>query len=284
MTEEGKVHDWRWQLQKHLEGLQTSGVQFVPRQSEPPGGVASAPPKVPKEGQAEHSLASSSRRAVSQEQLFELETLEGSPAQTSVEERQQKLLELAAEVSRCRRCEELYATRTQTVFGVGPLDPDICFVGEAPGADEDRLGEPFVGRAGQLLTRIIEAMGLRREQVYICNVLKCRPPGNRTPTVEESRNCFPYFEQQFMLVRPKHLVALGNTAARALLQTTAGVTKLRGRIYHFRNVPLVCTYHPAALLRDPSGKMKRETWEDMKMLLRHMGRPIPNPRDDKPRQ
>ncbi|MCS7021506.1 MAG: uracil-DNA glycosylase [Gemmataceae bacterium] len=200
------------------------------------------------------------------------------------EDRRHALATLAEEVSRCRRCEELYATRTQTVFGVGPLDPEICFVGEAPGADEDRMGEPFVGRAGQLLTRIIEAMGFKREEVYICNILKCRPPGNRTPTVEECRNCFPYFEQQFTLVRPKHLVALGNTAARALLQTTAGVTKLRGRMYEFRGIPLVCTYHPAALLRDPSGTMKRETWEDMKMLLRHMGRPIPNAKGDPKQQ
>ncbi len=197
----------------------------------------------------------------------------GSPG-----DRRQALEQLAAEVTRCRRCEELFATRTQTVFGVGPLDPDIAFIGEAPGADEDRQGEPFVGRAGQLLNRMIAAIGYRREDVYICNILKCRPPGNRTPTVQECRNCFPYLEQQLALVRPKYLVALGNTAARALLQTTAGVTKLRGKVYRYQDLPLICTYHPAALLRDFSGQMKREAWEDMKLLLQTMGKPIPPPR------
>jgi DNA polymerase len=222
-------------------------------------------------------------RPLTQEQLF---VLQGGPLEASalsVTQRQHKLAELAAQVARCQRCDELFATRTQTVFGVGPLDPEICFVGEAPGADEDRMGEPFVGRAGQLLTRIIEAMGLQRQEVYICNILKCRPPGNRVPTVQECRNCFPYFEQQFELVRPKFLVALGNTASRALLQTTLGVTRLRGRFHEYRGVPLVCTYHPSALLRDTSGQMKRETWEDMKMLLQRMGRPIPSGRTDNPR-
>jgi DNA polymerase len=271
--------DWRRQLLGHIAALRASGVLFVPKQMPFPlvtnnadkGDVAPPPadPSPPVEAASAHPG-----------HLFGEEAVEIPVVPVTMEGRQQALTELAAEVARCRRCEELYATRTQTVFGVGPLDPEICFVGEAPGADEDRLGEPFVGRAGQLLTRIIEAMGLRREEVYICNILKCRPPGNRTPTTEECRNCFPFFERQFHLVRPRYLVALGNTAARALLQTTAGVTKLRGRIYEYRGVPLICTYHPAALLRDPSGKMKRETWEDMKMLLRLMGRPIPNPRQD----
>lgn len=270
--------DWRRRLLGHVAALRASGVLFVPKHlplslldsSEKENHASCAADPSP-------TLESESVRAG---HLFGEEAAELTVAPMTIEARQQALAELAAEVTRCRRCEELYATRTQTVFGVGPLDPEICFVGEAPGGDEDRLGEPFVGRAGQLLTRIIEAMGLRREDVYICNILKCRPPGNRTPTQEECRNCFPFFERQFHLIRPRYLVALGNTAARALLQTTAGVTKLRGRIYEYRGVPLICTYHPAALLRDPSGKMKRETWEDMKMLLRLMGRPIPYSRQD----
>jgi DNA polymerase len=271
--------DWRRQLLGHVAALRASGVLFVPKQMPLPW--QSDPAE--KRDDASYAAAPSSpleAASVQSGRLFSEEAVELSAVPVTIEGRQQALAELAEEVARCRRCEELYATRTQTVFGVGPLDPEICFVGEAPGADEDRLGEPFVGRAGQLLTRIIEAMGLRREDVYICNILKCRPPGNRTPTMEECRNCFPFFERQFALVRPRYLVALGNTAARALLQTTAGVTKLRGRIYEYRGVPLICTYHPAALLRDPSGKMKRETWEDMKMLLRLMGRPIPNSRQD----
>jgi DNA polymerase len=269
---------WR-QLLHHVAALRASGVLFVPKQLSDPY-LRDNP--MTQSGPSGHSDSSppSDAEPISAASLFGDAAMELPVLPETTEGRHRALAELAREVAHCRRCEELYATRTQTVFGVGPLDPEICFVGEAPGADEDRLGEPFVGRAGQLLTRIIEAMGLRREEVYICNILKCRPPGNRTPSVEESRNCFPYFERQFHLIRPKYLVALGNTAARALLQTPAGVTKLRGRVYEFRGVPVICTYHPAALLRDPSGKMKRETWEDMKMLLRLMGRPIPNPRND----
>jgi DNA polymerase len=161
------------------------------------------------------------------------------------------------------------------VFGVGPIDPDIAFVGEAPGADEDRQGEPFVGRAGQLLNRIIAACGFTRGDVYIFNTLKCRPPNNRTPTADECDNCRPFFEKQFDLINPKYVVALGATAAKSLLQTTTGIGRLRGKAYQYRGRPLVCTYHPSALLRDESGAMKRDCWEDMKFLLRTMGRPIP---------
>jgi DNA polymerase len=170
----------------------------------------------------------------------------------------------------------MYSTRTQTVFGIGPIDPEVAFVGEAPGADEDRLGEPFVGRAGQLLTRIIQACGFEREEVYIFNILKCRPPNNRTPTTAECANCRPFFDRQFELVKPKHLVALGGTAAKTLINTSTGITRLRGKVYEYRGIPLICTFHPSALLRDESGRMKRDCWEDMKLLLRTMGRPIPN--------
>jgi DNA polymerase len=151
----------------------------------------------------------------------------------------------------------------------------VAFCGEAPGADEDRQGEPFVGKAGQLLTRIISGSGLKRDEVYIFNTLKCRPPGNRTPTTEECANCRPFFERQFDLIRPKHLVALGGTAAKSLLQTATGITRLRGHVYEYRGVPLICTFHPSALLREGGECMKRDVWEDMKLLLRTMGRPIP---------
>lgn len=190
--------------------------------------------------------------------------------------RRQALTVLANEVRGCDLCSELFSTRTQTVFGVGPIDPEIAFVGEAPGGDEDRQGEPFVGRAGQLLTRIIGACGFARKDVYIFNMLKCRPPNNRTPTSAECANCRPYFDRQFELVKPKYVVALGATAAKNLLQTSQGITRLRGQVYQYRGRPLICTYHPSALLRDDSGGMKRDCWEDMKLLLRTMGRPIPD--------
>jgi DNA polymerase len=182
---------------------------------------------------------------------------------------------LTQTVAGCTRCAELVATRTQTVFGVGLLDPPLCFIGEAPGADEDRQGEPFVGQAGQLLNRIIAACGLRRDEVYICNIIKCRPPGNRPPLPSEAGNCREYLDRQLQLVRPRFLCALGATAANNLLNTRAGIGKLRGRFYEYQGIPVLCTYHPAALLPGRSPQLKKEVWEDMKMLLARMGRPIP---------
>lgn len=239
--------DFVRQVRAHLESLRAAGVTFVPRGE--PLRIAPAPVVVPE--------------------------AEPAPPPDPLAERKRGLTVLASEVAGCNRCEGLFSTRTQTVFGVGPVDPDVAFVGEAPGADEDRTGEPFVGKAGQLLTRIINGCGFKRDEVYIFNTLKCRPPGNRTPTPDECANCRPFFERQFDLVRPKFVVALGGTAAKSLLNTTTGITRLRGKMYEFRGVPLVCTFHPSALLRDESGAMKRDVWEDMKMLLRAMGREIP---------
>ena len=194
------------------------------------------------------------------------------------QQRRMALGVIAEEVAGCIKCKELAATRTQTVFGVGPLDPDICFVGEAPGADEDRLGEPFVGAAGQLLNKIIEACGLKREEVYIANVLKCRPPSNRTPKPDEVENCREYLDRQLALVRPKYIVALGATAAQRLLKTTAPMGKLRGKFHEYDGIPMMVTYHPAYLLPHRSPASKKDVWEDMKMLLTKMGRPIPPPK------
>jgi DNA polymerase len=192
--------------------------------------------------------------------------------------RRQELTVLAERVAACTRCPGLAATRTQTVFGVGPVDADICFVGEAPGADEDRQGEPFVGAAGQLLNRILAACGLRRDEVYICNILRCRPPGNRQPQTDEAANCREYLEGQIELVRPKVLVALGGSATRYLLGTSVGITRLRGRFLEYRGIPVMCTYHPSYLLRlyEPEKTAKkREVWEDMKKVLARVGRPVP---------
>jgi DNA polymerase len=176
---------------------------------------------------------------------------------------------LQQEVAPCTRCDELARTRTQTVFGVGDPNARLCFLGEAPGADEDRQGEPFVGRAGQLLNKIIEACRMKREDVYICNILKCRPPGNRNPLPAEAANCRGFLDRQLELVAPEFICCLGSVAAQNLLGTQQSIGKLRGQIHAYRGAKVVCTYHPAYLLRNPSAK--KDTWEDMKLLMREMG-------------
>jgi DNA polymerase len=176
---------------------------------------------------------------------------------------------IQTEVAACTRCAELANTRTQTVFGVGNPNARLCFLGEAPGADEDRLGEPFVGRGGQLLNKIIEACRIKREDVYILNMIKCRPPGNRNPLPTELANCRGYLDRQLAIIQPEFICCLGAVAAQNLLQTTVSIGKLRGKIHHYRGVKVVCTYHPAFLLRSPS--FKKETWDDMKFLFREMG-------------
>lgn len=176
---------------------------------------------------------------------------------------------LQQQVATCTRCTELASTRTQTVFGVGNTKTRLCFLGEAPGADEDKTGIPFVGRAGQLLTKIIEACKLKRDDVYILNMIKCRPPGNRNPLPQELANCRGYLESQLDLIQPEFICCLGAVAAQNLLGSTLSIGKLRGTIHSFRGTKVVCTYHPAFLLRSPS--FKKETWEDMKLLMREMG-------------
>ena len=178
----------------------------------------------------------------------------------------ERLAALRAEIGDCTRCKLHGLGRTQVVFGVGNPAADLMFVGEAPGGDEDIQGIPFVGRAGQLLTRIIEAIGLRREDVYIANVIKCRPPQNRNPEPDEVAICEPFLFQQVDAIGPKVIVALGSFAAKALLRTLDPISRLRGRVYEYRGAKLVPTFHPAYLLRNPSSK--REVWEDMKMVRR----------------
>ena len=164
----------------------------------------------------------------------------------------------------CRRCKLHTLGRRQIVFGVGNPDADLMFVGEAPGADEDEQGVPFVGRAGQLLTKIIEAIELTRDEVYIANVIKCRPPQNRNPEQDEVDTCEPFLFRQIDVIKPKVIVALGAFAARALLRTPEPISRLRGRVYDYRGAKLVPTFHPAYLLRNPSSK--RDVWEDMKLV------------------
>ncbi len=176
---------------------------------------------------------------------------------------------LQKEVAPCTRCGELASTRTQTVFGVGNPNARLCFLGEAPGADEDRLGEPFVGRGGQLLNKIIEACRLKREDVYILNMLKCRPPGNRNPLPDELANCRPYLERQLELIEPEYICCLGAVASQNLLGTTTPIGKLRGKFHAYGDVKVVCTFHPAYLLRNPAAK--KDCWDDMKFLMHAMG-------------
>lgn len=180
---------------------------------------------------------------------------------------------LEAQVKNCRRCPTLACARRNVVFGTGNPRAELMFIGEAPGEDEDAQGEPFVGRAGQLLTRIIEAMGMQRSEVYIANVLKCRPPENRTPLPDEMANCLPYLQQQIEMIRPKVIVALGATALRGLLDIQTGITKMRGQWYLYRGIPIMPTFHPAYLLRNPAAK--KEVWQDMKAVLARLGRPVP---------
>jgi DNA polymerase len=178
-----------------------------------------------------------------------------------------------ATVKSCRKCTELARARHNVVFGVGNRRTELMFIGEAPGADEDERGEPFVGRAGQLLTKIIEAMGFKREEVYIANILKCRPPENRAPLPNEVAECLPYLQKQIELIQPKVIVALGATALRALLDIQIGISKMRGNWYDYRGVPIMPTFHPAYLLRNPPAK--KEVWQDMKTVLAKLGREAP---------
>jgi DNA polymerase len=188
--------------------------------------------------------------------------------------------ELRARALVCQKCGHLAAARKNVVFGVGDIDSPLMFVGEAPGADEDTQGEPFVGRAGQLLTRIIQTMGFSRDTVYIANILKCRPDtpgqtaGNRKPTGEEMKTCLPYLLAQIDIIRPQVIVALGATAVEGLMGRVQGITRLRGQWLTFRDTPLMPTYHPAYLLRNQSLAVKREVWEDMLKVLERLGRPI----------
>lgn len=179
------------------------------------------------------------------------------------------LQSLAECVAGCQRCPELARTRTRTVFGVGNPAAQILFLGEAPGADEDRIGEPFVGRAGKLLNDIIAACQLKREELYICNVLHCRPPGNRNPSTQEAANCREFLDGQIGIVNPRYIVCWGTVAAQSLLDTKTTIGRLRQQFFQYGQAKVVCTYHPSYLLRNPSAKV--HVWADMKFLMRDLG-------------
>ena len=195
------------------------------------------------------------------------------PPCASADERHAALEVLQNEVCACTLCPALVQNRSRTVFGVGNIAPRLCIFGEAPGADEDRQGVPFVGHAGQLLDKILAACTLQRNDVYILNTLKCRPPDNRTPTEDEVENCRGFFERQLQILRPEFICCLGATAAKALLRTTSTLGRLRGRFHDVGGAKVIVTYHPAYLLRNPAAK--KDTWEDMKLLMKEMGIALP---------
>lgn len=255
-------------LRQQLESLEAAGVRQVPRAS---GKLVKA--KLPQQKRAatppSQTTPAASILAQGQQELIDAE-IESSAAPDRSDAPTLEVLQV--EVAGCTRCGELASTRTQTVFGVGDPNARLCFMGEAPGADEDRLGEPFVGRAGQLLNKIIEACRMRREDVYILNTIKCRPPGNRNPAPEEAANCRRFLDRQLELIKPEFICCFGAVAAQNLLGTTETIGRLRGKVHSYNGINVVCSYHPAYLLRNPSAK--KQTWDDMKLLMREMGTPV----------
>jgi uracil-DNA glycosylase len=191
-----------------------------------------------------------------------------SSTQPVIRDKAEALKAIREDLGDCTRC-RLHKGRTNLVFGVGNVDAEIMFVGEGPGADEDAQGEPFVGRAGQLLNSMIAAMGIRRQEVYIANIVKCRPPGNRAPERDECDTCSPFLMRQIAVIQPKVIVALGAVAAKNLLAVNDSMANLRGRWYDFRGSRLIVTYHPAFLLRDP--QQKKEAWKDLQMVMKYLG-------------
>lgn len=241
-----------------LESLRAAGMTHLPK---PPAVVSSvipvvqAAPVAPSETMPKKSSAPSEK------------PIPSGPAAA--------LAEIQKRVAACTRCAELASTRTQTVFGAGNPQARLVFLGEAPGADEDRQGEPFVGRAGKLLTDIIEkGMGLKRSDVYICNILRCRPPGNRNPLPVEAANCREYLDAQLAIIQPEFICCLGSIAAHNLLGETTPIGKLRGRFLDYQGIKVLCTYPPAYVLRTPPAK--KQVWEDIQILMAEMGLEVPN--------
>jgi uracil-DNA glycosylase len=250
---------------QHLEDLKSRGVRNAAVSKETLRALAQPPQKI------------STPVQISKTEIVPQNPM---PAKTSSPEKSAAFAELQKRALSCVKCPHLASSRKNVVFGVGSIDAQLMFVGEAPGADEDEQGEPFVGRAGQLLTKIIQATGLSRADVYIANILKCRPDtpgqsaGNRKPTPDEMATCIPYLHEQIDLIRPKVIVALGATAVDGLLGKTIGITKLRGNWQTYRGTPLMPTYHPAYLLRNQAMSEKRKVWEDMLAVMEKLGMPV----------
>lgn len=267
-------------LRQYLQLLQQSGISYVPKVSLPapadrpalrrrdPQNRKQRPTSAP--AAARPTVAQPVSAAVQRPPvLAATEAALSGPLET-LEQKRSALTQMAGIVAQCRRCTELADARRQTVFGVGNPDAEIMFVGEAPGADEDRQGEPFVGAAGQLLNKIIAACELRRDDIYICNILRCRPPGNRNPRPQEAANCREFLDAQVRIVDPDYIICWGTVAAQNLLQETRSVGKLRGQFLSHGRAQVLCTYHPSYLLRNPSAK--KQVWEDMQLFMSHRNR------------
>jgi DNA polymerase len=270
---------------QHLEDLKSRGVRNIAvapetlRALAQPASRPAAPPPSLRSSRREEAPSSKSEIEMS---LLTSAATDNLPASVPLDP-QAKAAAFAALRERalaCVKCPHLASSRKNVVFGVGSIDAQLMFVGEAPGADEDEQGEPFVGKAGQLLTKIIQATGLGRADVYIANILKCRPDtpgqsaGNRKPTSDEMATCIPYLHEQIDLIRPKVIMALGATAVEGLLGKTLGITKLRGTWKTYRGTPLMPTYHPAYLLRNQAMSEKRKVWEDMLAVMEKLEMPI----------
>lgn len=257
-------------IAQRLEGLRAAGITHIRRvvRNALPDSAAAA--KAPPAPVAPVKVAPPTPAATSK--VAPPATVKSSKVAEPADSRAAALAEVAQRVAACKRCAELAGSRTQTVFGVGNPHARLVFLGEAPGADEDRQGEPFVGRAGQLLTDIIvKGMKLRREDVYIMNILRCRPPGNRTPLPVEAAACREYLEAQLAILQPEFICCLGACAAQNLLGTDTAIGRLRGRFHDFQGIKVLCTYHPAYVLRNPAAKP--QVWDDIKLLMAEMGLP-----------
>ncbi len=264
---------------QHLEDLKSHGVHHVAVAPETLRALAQ-PPAVTSQisnPKSQMDKASTPPQELSLALPGETPALDSRP---STLDKVAAFAALRGRAQACVKCPHLASSRKSVVFGVGSIDAQLMFVGEAPGADEDEQGEPFVGKAGQLLTKIIQATGLSRADVYIANILKCRPDtpgqsaGNRKPTSDEMATCIPYLHEQIDLIRPKVIVALGATAVEGLLGKTLGITKLRGTWKTYRGTPLMPTYHPAYLLRNQAMSEKRKVWEDMLAVMEKLEMPI----------
>jgi len=266
---------------QHLQDLKRRGARYVPVSKETLQELSSgAPVKAPRAVAAVQSPAPASSRAP----LLVVQKAESAilPGTVQPSSKVEAMAELRERALVCQKCANLAASRKNVVFGVGNIDAELMFVGEAPGADEDIQGEPFVGRAGQLLTKIIQTMALSREQVYIANILKCRPDtpgqsyGNRAPNPDEMERCLPYLHAQIDLIKPKVIVALGATAVEGLFGKVpgSGITKMRGKWREYRGTPVMPTYHPSYLLRPNPSNVKREAWEDMMQVMERLSMPI----------
>ena len=270
---------WDRMLRQQLASLASAGLTHLPKgqKASPANTVASAPVTLPPafspQPETEMPRAKPVSKPAPAKAALKPEIVETKAAPRGVPlsrvERIDQLRILSDKVAGCTRCKELAATRQRTVFGVGNPETKIVFIGEAPGADEDRQGEPFVGRAGQLLTKIIEACKLRREDIYICNILKCRPPDNRQPEPTECANCREYLDGQLAILDPDYIVCWGSVAAKNLLGSEQSIGKMRGKFYQHGRAKVLCTYHPSYLLRNPPAK--KDVWEDMKFFFNDMG-------------